>query len=51
MVAMADTVRDTGVQSITTLISGGLATWLYFKQCRPDQQTDAGVAPAVVSAG
>jgi Mce-associated membrane protein len=32
------------------LISGGLATWLYFKQYRPDQQTDARVARTVVSA-
>jgi Mce-associated membrane protein len=32
------------------LISGGVATWLYFKQYRPDQQTDAGVARAVVAA-
>ena len=27
-----------------------LATWLYFKQYRPDQQTDPDVARAVVSA-
>jgi Mce-associated membrane protein len=32
------------------LISGGVATWLYFKHYRPDQQTDASVARAVVSA-
>jgi Mce-associated membrane protein len=32
------------------LISGGVATWLYFKQYRPDQQTDAHVARTVVSA-
>ncbi|BBZ51715.1 hypothetical protein H7H82_23775 [Mycobacterium heidelbergense] len=32
------------------LISGGVATWLYFKQYRPDQQTDAGVGQAVVGA-
>jgi Mce-associated membrane protein len=32
------------------LISGGVATWLYFKQYRPDQQTDASVARAVVRA-
>ncbi len=31
-------------------ISGGVATWLYFKQYRPDQQTDAGVAKAVIRA-
>ncbi|SOX55969.1 hypothetical protein MAAFP003_4665 [Mycobacterium ahvazicum] len=31
------------------LLSGGGATWLYFKQYRPDKQTDAGVASAVVS--
>ena len=32
------------------LISGGVATWLYFKQYRPDQQTDASVARTVVDA-
>lgn len=32
------------------LISGGVATWLYFEQYRPDQQTDAGVARTVVNA-
>jgi Mce-associated membrane protein len=32
------------------LISGGVATWLYFKWYRPDQQTDAGVARSVVNA-
>ncbi|WP_102419588.1 hypothetical protein [Mycobacterium sp. 4858] len=32
------------------LISGGVATWLYFTQYRPDKQTDAGVANAVVTA-
>lgn len=32
------------------LISGGAATWLYFKQYRPDKQTDPGVANAVVAA-
>jgi Mce-associated membrane protein len=31
------------------LISAGAATWLYFKQYRPDKQTDASVANAVVS--
>ncbi|MEE6136986.1 hypothetical protein SKC41_11650 [Mycobacterium sp. 050128] len=31
------------------LLSGGAATWLYFKQYRPDKQTDASVASAVVS--
>ncbi len=31
------------------LISGGAAAWLYFKQYRPDKQTDASVANAVVS--
>jgi Mce-associated membrane protein len=31
------------------LISGGAATWLYFKQYRPDKQTDASVASAVVN--
>lgn len=32
------------------LISGGTATWLYFKQYRPDQQTDPEVARTVVKA-
>ncbi|OBH89551.1 hypothetical protein [Mycobacterium sp. E2989] len=32
------------------LISGGVATWLYFKQYRPDKQTDTRVANTVVSA-
>jgi Mce-associated membrane protein len=32
------------------LISGGVATWLYFKQYRPGQQTNPDVARAVVSA-
>ncbi len=35
---------------VLLLISGGVATWLYFKQYRPDQQTDARVARTVVSA-
>ena len=38
------------VLAVLLLISGGVATWLYFKQYRPDQQTDAGVARSVVSA-
>lgn len=32
------------------LLSGGVATWLYFKQYRPDKQTDASVAGAVTTA-
>jgi len=32
------------------LISAGAMAWLYFKQYRPDKQTDAGVAGAVVNA-
>ena len=35
---------------VLLLISGGWATWLYFKKYRPDQQTDDGVARSVVSA-
>jgi Mce-associated membrane protein len=35
---------------VLLLISGGVATWLYFKQYRPDQQTDASVARSVASA-
>jgi Mce-associated membrane protein len=31
-------------------VSGGLATWLYFHQYRPDRQTDASVAQAALSA-
>jgi Mce-associated membrane protein len=38
------------VLALLLLISGGVATWLYFKQYRPDQQTDAGVARTVVNA-
>jgi Mce-associated membrane protein len=32
------------------VISAGAATWLYFKQYRPDKQTDASVASTVVNA-
>jgi Mce-associated membrane protein len=35
---------------VLLLISAGVATWLYFKQYRPDKQTDAGVASTVVNA-
>ena len=35
---------------VLLLVSGGVATWLYFKQYRPDQQTDASVARSVASA-
>ncbi|AKN18581.1 hypothetical protein [Mycobacterium haemophilum] len=35
---------------LLTALSAGLATWLYFKQYRPDQQTDSSVARTVVSA-
>jgi Mce-associated membrane protein len=38
------------ILAVLLLISGGVATWLYFKQYRPDQQTDAGVARSVVNA-
>jgi len=38
------------VLALLLLISGGTATWLYFKQYRPDQQIDASVARVVVSA-
>jgi Mce-associated membrane protein len=38
------------VLALLLLISGCVATWLYFEQYRPDQQTDAGVARSVVSA-
>ncbi len=32
------------------LISGGVATWMYFAWYRPDQQTDPNVARSVISA-
>ena len=32
------------------LISGGAATWVYFKRYQPNQRTDPSVARAVVSA-
>ena len=35
---------------VLLLLSGGAATWLYFKQYRPDKQTDASVASAVANA-
>jgi len=40
----------TVILALLLLISGGVATWLYLKQYRPDQQTDAGVARSVVNA-
>ncbi|OBK49760.1 hypothetical protein A5655_01795 [Mycobacterium sp. 1081908.1] len=35
---------------VLLVISGVVATWLYFEWYRPDQQTDAGAARAVVNA-
>lgn len=35
---------------VLLLLSGGVATWLYFKQYRPDKQTDPSVASAVANA-
>jgi Mce-associated membrane protein len=35
---------------VLVLVSGSVASWVYFEQYRPDQQTDAGVARAVLSA-
>ena len=35
------------VLALLLLTSGGAATWLYFKQYRPDQQTDFSVTQAV----
>jgi Mce-associated membrane protein len=35
---------------LLTLLSGGVATWLYFQWYRPDQQTDPNVARTVVNA-
>lgn len=37
------------ILTLLLLISGGVATWLYFKQYRPDQQTDADARQVVVS--
>lgn len=37
------------VLALLVLTSGGVATWLYFKQYRPDQQTDPGAKQAVVN--
>ncbi|MCV7102060.1 hypothetical protein H7I01_17085 [Mycobacterium palustre] len=38
------------ILAVLLLTSGAVATWLYFKQYRPDQQTDASVSTAVVGA-
>lgn len=38
------------ILAVLVLITGSVATWLYFKQYRPDQQTDASAARAVLSA-
>lgn len=38
------------ILAVLLLISGGVATWLYFKQYRPDQQTDSSVVGTVASA-
>jgi Mce-associated membrane protein len=35
---------------VLLLLSGGVAAWLYFKQYRPDKETDASVASAVANA-
>ncbi|WP_374024449.1 hypothetical protein [Mycobacterium sp. HNNTM2301] len=35
---------------VLLLLSGGAATWLYFKQYRPDKQTDTSVANTVAKA-
>ena len=35
---------------VLLLVSGAAATWMYFKQYKPDQQTNPDVARAVVSA-
>jgi Mce-associated membrane protein len=47
------TLRNSRIISVALilllLISGSVATWLYFKQYRPDQQTDPGVAHAVLA--
>jgi Mce-associated membrane protein len=40
----------TGILVALVLISGSVASWVYFKQYRPDQQTDAGVRSTVVRA-
>ena len=38
------------ILAVLLLISGGTATWAYFKQYRPDQQTDSQVAGVVLNA-
>ncbi|WP_366526316.1 hypothetical protein [Mycobacterium sp.] len=40
----------TAVLILLLVTSGGLASWLYFHQYRPDRQTGPGVARAVLSA-
>jgi Mce-associated membrane protein len=39
----------TAILVVLLLISGGAASWIYFKQYRPDQQTDPSVKQAVAS--
>ena len=48
--ALRNATVVTVIMAVLLVISGGVATWLYFKQYRPDQQTDAGVADTVVTA-
>lgn len=49
-VKVAPVILISLVLILLLLISGGTATWLYFKQYRPEKQTDASVASAVVNA-
>jgi Mce-associated membrane protein len=48
------TLRNVKVVPVTLilllLISGGVATWLYFERYQPNRQTDPSVARAVISA-
>ncbi len=45
--AVLDSKALSVVLVVLLVVSGGVATWLYFKQFRPDQQTDPDVARAV----
>ncbi len=46
---LRDSRIATAILVMLVVISGGVASWLYFKQYRPDQQTDPNVRQAVVS--
>ncbi|MGA7053311.1 MAG: hypothetical protein WBZ37_18975 [Mycobacterium sp.] len=46
---LRDSRIATAILVTLVVISGGVASWLYFKQYRPGQQTDPDVRQAVVS--